>query len=268
MKFVLSNRIISIFATIILFFFLCLSTESGSLEVYNQGVKFCLAVKWWGLSAQGNMEVIGKENVRGQDTVIVRSHVTEVKGFLSFIIKFLRMYRESNTFDSYIDPVSALPVRYEVYKIMPDGSKKPTENVYFDRKNRRVASFDDDSTIVSNTPPDIQDTFSSFLALIQRFNSEDLFVGKCITLNLYVYREFSRVNVRVVGQKIVDGHKVYMMKIDRLPPIFKYPASISFEVVELGDIKFPFRGQCTIELPNFRDIVIDGELSILSRGKK
>ncbi len=269
MKSIFYNRnIICIFTIIVLSFSLCLSAKSDSFEVYNLGTKFSLAVKWWGLSAQGNMEVIGKENIRGQDTVIVRSHVTEVKGFLSFIIKFLRMYRESNTFDSYINPISILPVRYEVYKIMQDGSKKPTENVYFDRKNRRVASFDDDSTIVSNTPPDIQDTFSSFLMLIHKFNNEDLFVGKCITLNLYVYREFSKINVRVIDQKVVDGHKVYMMKIDRLPPIFKYPASISFEVVELGDIKFPFRGQCVIELPNFKDIVIDGELSILSRGKK
>ena len=269
MNFVFNNKKVRVvFIIIILSFSSNSSTESSSLDVYNLGVKFSLAVKWWGLSAQGDMEVIGKENVRGQDTVIVRSHVTEVKGFLSFIIKFLRMYRESNTFDSYINPTSALPVRYEVYKIMQDGSKKPTENVYFDRKNKRVASFDDDSTIVSNTPPDIQDTFSSFLMLINKFNNEDLYVDKCTTLNLYVYWESSKINVRVVGQKVVDGHKVYMMKIDRLPPIFKYPASISFEVVELGDIKFPVRGQCIIELPNFKDIVIDGELSILSRGKK
>lgn len=258
--------IIGIFTIIILFLFSHPSTESSSFDVYKPGVKFSLNVKWWGLSANGNMEIIGKKNVNGKDTVIVRSQVSEIGGFLSFIIKLLRIYRESNTFDSYIDPVSALPVRYDVYKVMKNGTKKFTECVYFDRKQRQVVSLDDNSTVISNTAPDIQDTYSFFLALIQKLNNENMSIGKCITSNVYIYRESCKINIRVAGQKVVDGRKVYILKIDRLPPVFKYPASMSFEVVEFGDMRIPVKGECTIEVPHFKNITIDGELVVLNKG--
>ncbi|MEK7400423.1 MAG: DUF3108 domain-containing protein [Candidatus Poribacteria bacterium] len=221
---------------------------SGSFDIYKPGVKFSLNVKWWGLSANGNMEIIGKKKVNGQDTVLVRSQVSEIGGFLSFIIKFMRIYKESDTFDSYIDPVTTLPVRYDVYKMMKDGTsfrpdkKKFTECVYFDRKQRRVVSLDDNSTVINGTAPDIQDIYSFFLAFIQKLSNENLNIGKCITSNVYIYRESNKISIRVAGQKVVDGHKVYILKIDRLPPVFKYPASMSFEVVELGDMRIPVKG--------------------------
>jgi hypothetical protein len=266
------KNIVGISAIIILFLFILSrqishsSTNGGSFDIYKPGVKFSLNVKWWGLSANGNMEIIGKKKVNGQDTVILRSQVAEVGGFLSFIIKFMRVYKESNTFDSYIDPATTLPVRYDFYKMMKDGAKKFNERVYFDRNQRRVVSLDDNKTIISNTAPDIQDIYSFFLALIQKLNNEDMNIGKCITSNIYVYRESNKINIRVAGQKVVDGHKVYILKIDRLPPVFKYPASMSFEVVELGNMRIPVRGQCTIEIPHFKDITIDAELVVLNWG--
>jgi hypothetical protein len=236
---------------------------SDVIDVYKPGMKLGLSVKWWGLSAHGTMEVIRYDKTKGQDVVLVRSQSEEISGLLGFLVKFLRIYKGSNTFDSYIDPKTGLPVRYEVYKLEKDGTKKLNEHVYFDRKTRRVASFDDNSTILSNVQPDIQDTFSGFLSLIRMFNTEDIYVGKNFSLNLYIYREFSKLNIRVISQKVVDSQNVYTLEIDRLPDVFKHPASVTFDVVEKEGLKFPTKGVCTIDTP-IKDINVDGDLTIIN----
>ena len=233
------------------------------IDVYKPGMKLGLSVKWWGLSAYGTMEVIRYDKTKGQDVVLVRSQSEEISGLLGFLVKFLRIYKGSNTFDSYIDPKTGLPVRYEVYKLEKDGTKKLNEHVYFDRKTRRVASYDDNSTILSNVQPDIQDTFSGFLNLIRMFNTEDIYVGKNFSLNLYIYREFSKLNIRVISQKVVDSQNVYTLEIDRFSDVFKHPASVTFDVVEREGLKFPTKGVCTIDIP-IKDINVESDLTIIN----
>jgi hypothetical protein len=186
----------------------------------------------------------------------------EVAGLLGFVVKFLRIYKESNTFDSYIDLETFLPVRYEVYKLNKDGSKKVTEHILFDRKLAKVKSYSNNSTILSNVPSNIQDVFSGFLNLIYRFNTEDIFIGKSFDLNLYMYKELGYISAKVISQKIVNGQKIYAFKINRLPDVFKYPASLTFEVAIAKDgLNLPTKGECTIDVPVWSNVTFMGDLT-------
>jgi hypothetical protein len=218
---------------------------SANETVYKPGTKFAINVKWWGLSANGTIEMLEKTKIGGRDVVLVRSQSMEVAGLLGFVVKFLRIYKESNTFDSYIDLETFLPVRYEVYKLNKDGSKKVTEHILFDRKLAKVKSYSNNSTILSNVPSNIQDVFSGFLNLIYRFNTEDIFIGKSFDLNLYMYKELGYISAKVISQKIVNGQKIYAFKINRLPDVFKYPASLTFEVAIAKDGLNTFMGDLT-----------------------
>jgi len=237
---------------------------SVPLDVYKVGVKFYVSIKLWGFSTNGTMEVLRHDNVRGENVVLIKSQIKEIRGLIGFLVKFLRVYKEANSFDSYIDPKTGLSVRYEVYKLKKDGTKKPNEHIFFDRKLRRIVSYESNSTTLSNVSPDIQDTFAGFLDLICIFNAENIFIGKLYSLNLYLYKEEHKVNIRVVSQKIVDGHKIYTLKIERLPDVFKYPASGTFEVAENGGLMLPTKGTCTIDLP-IKDINVNCELTLLNK---
>ncbi len=129
MKYNIINRILCaiLFSSLFLFFRDSLSNEAS--YVYNKGTKFCLKVSWWGLSAHGTMEVLNTTKFHDKETILVRSQVNEIGGFLGFIVKFLRIYKESNTFDSYIETKTFMPIRYEVYKLNKDGSKKVNDHV-------------------------------------------------------------------------------------------------------------------------------------------
>jgi len=262
----LANRLITLILSIAListsFFPHVSSPSTGSeLNIYRTGIKFVLTANWWGLSATGTMEVIGNTKFRGRDVILVRSQVTELGGFLGFIVKFLRIYKESNTFDSYIDADTLMTVRYEVYKLSDDGSRKPTEHIYFDRELNRVVSLEDNRTVISDVAPDIQDVFSIFLDLLCRFNTEKLFVGKKFLLNIYGYEEAFKVKVEVTHLTMTNGTPVYTLEIKKLPAVFKYPASVSFEVTDVGEgFKLPTRGQCTINVPLLPDITVKGGL--------
>jgi hypothetical protein len=245
-----------------------LSSADANPHIYRTGTKLVLTARWWGLFATGTMEVLGKTEFRGRDVILVRSQVTELGGFLGFIVKFLRIYKESNTFDSYIDPDTLMTVRYEAYKLNDNGSKKLTEHVYFDRKLSRVVSLEDNKTIMSNVAPDIQDAFSVSLALLYRFNTEKLFVGKRFELNLYGYREAFKVDLEVTRLTMTDGTSVYTLEIEELPAVFKHPASVSFEVTDIGGgLKFPTRGKCTIDVPVLPNITVKGELKEIKRAR-
>lgn len=247
---------------IVLISLLLISQESlpspgADVNIYKEGTGFVLNVRWLGLTAVGTMDVMeSAENV-----VLVRSQVTELGGLLGFIAKFLRMYRKSNTFDSYIDSVKFTTVEYEIYRLKEDGSKETAEHIYFDRERKRIVSLTDNKTIVKNVPPDIQDAFSAFLELIRRFNTEKLFPGKVFEVNLYGYEKAFKVKVEVVHQVSRDGKTVYTLEIADLPEVFKYPASITFEVTDIGNgFQFPTRGECTIRFRLFPDITLKGEL--------
>jgi len=239
------------------------SFANTNLHIYKTGTKFVLTATWWGLSATGTMEVLGTAKFRGKDTILIRSQVTKLGGFLGFIVRFLRIYRESNTFDSYIDPDTRMPVRYEVYKL-DDGFKKLTEDVYFDRRLNRIILLSDNSMIINNPAPDTLDTFSSFLNLLYRFNTERLFTGKRFYVNNYAYKKISKIEVEVSGYKVVNGKPVYMMEIKELPDVFKYPASVTFEVTEdKRGFKLPTRGKCIIDVPILGNITVNGKLEEL-----
>jgi len=249
---------IAIFLFILFIFSYPSSNEPAGL--YKKGTAFSLTAKWWNLSADGTMKVIGNTKCLGKNAVIIRSQVTEMGGFLGFIVKFLRIYKESNTFDSYIEADTLLPLRYEVYKLKKDGSKKLNEHVYFDRESRQILSADDGSVVISNAEPDAMDTFSAFLYLVNKFSSEKLFVGKKIAINLYAYKKISKVEIDVVGHQIRQGKSIYSLEIRDLPEIFKYPASVSFDIVDEKGYKLPTNGRCIIDVPVIGDITINGDL--------
>ena len=234
-----------------------LPSPGADLHIYKEGTGFTLNIKWLGLSAVGTMDIM--ENA--ENAILVRSQVTELGGLLGFLARFLRMYKKSNTFDSYIDSVEFTTVRYEIYRLKKDGSKETAEHIYFDREQKRIVSLKNNKTIVKNVPPDIQDAFSAFLELIRRFNNEKLFPGKVFQVNLYGYEKAFRVKVEVLHQALRDGKTVYTLEIADLPEVFKYPASITFEVTDIGNgFQFPTRGECTIKIRLFPDITLRGEL--------
>lgn len=257
----INKRILSavLFSSLLLFFRESLSNEA--LYVYSKGTKLCLRVSWWGLSAHGTMEVLNTTKFRDKETILVRSQVSEVGGFLGFIVKFIRIYKESNTFDSYIDTNTLMSIRYEVYKLDKNGTKKVNEHVYFDRKSNKIISLEDNKVIINNADHDVQDTFSIFLSLLNKLKNESLFVGKKISVNLYAYKKISKVDIKVISKRIVSGKDVYTLEIKEIPEIFKYPTSIEFEVAEdeKGN-KFPTKGKCIIDVPVIGNIEIDGEL--------
>lgn len=257
------QRILCTILFSLLFFSESLTNES--YYVYNEGTKFSLKVSWWSLNAHGTMEVLNKTRFRDKEAILVRSKVSEVGGFLGFIVKFLRIYKESNTFDSYIDPITILPIRYEVYKLNKDGTRKVNEHVYFDRKARKIISLENNEVIINNTDHDTRDAFSIFLYLLNRFKNENLFVGKNIRVSLYAYKKVSNVDIKVISRQIVSGRNVYTLEIKELPQIFKYPTNVIFEVAEneMG-YKFPTKGKCIIDIPVLGNIEIDGKLERLN----
>ena len=243
-----------------------LSSPDADLQIYKTGTKFALTARWWGLSAVGNMEVLDNTKFRGEDVILVRAQVTKLGGFLGFIVRFLRIYKESNTFDSYIDPDTFMVVRYETYKLDDDGSKKVTEHVYFDRELNRVMSFGNSKTLIDNVAPDIQDTFSFFMNFLYRLNIEDLFVGKRFEANIYAYKEAFKIEMEVTHLTLIDGATTYTLEVEELPEVFKYPASIRFAVTDVdGGLKLPTGGKCTIKVPVLPDITIDGEVREMRR---
>jgi hypothetical protein len=177
MKSIVCKTAISISAIILALLLSQQLSLSNPPDVYKPGTKFSLSLKWWGMSAYGTIEAIRNDKVREQDVIFVSAKTKELSGLLGFLVKLLRIYKGSNTFDSYIDTKTGLPVRYEVYKLNDDGTKKLNDHVYFDRKNKRVASYEDNSTVLSNVQPDIQDIFSGFLNLVRMFNTEDFYIG-------------------------------------------------------------------------------------------
>jgi hypothetical protein len=234
-----------------------LPSPGADLHIYKEGTGFVLNIRWLGLSAVGTMDIMGN----AENAILVRSQVTELGGLLGFLARFLRMYKKSNIFDSYIDSVEFTTVRYEIYRLKKDGSKETAEHIYFDREQKRIVSLKNNKTIVKNVPPDIQDAFSAFLELICRFNDEELFPGKVFEVNLYGYEKFFKVKVEVIHQALRDGKTVYTLEIADLPEVFKYPASITFEVTDIGNgFQFPTRGECTIKIRLFPDITLRGEL--------
>ena len=257
-----SLRMHKVALPIVLILLLLISQESlpspgADLHIYKEGTGFVLNIRWLGLSAVGTMDIM--ENAG--NVILVRSQVTELGGLLGFIAKFLRMYKESNTFDSYIDSVEFKTVEYEIYRLRKDGSKDTAEHIYFDRERERIVSLKDNKTIVKDVPPDIQDAFSAFLELIRRFNDEELFPGKVFEVNLYGYEKSFKVKVEVIHQVLRDGKIVYTLEIADLPEVFKYPASLTFEVTDIGNgFQFPTRGECTIKIRLFPDITLKGEL--------
>lgn len=240
------------------------STKAGfqAHQVYKIGTAFHLSAHRLWLSAEGTMEVLEKTKFREEEVILIRSQITKVGGLMGFIVKFLRIYKESNTFDSYIDSDTFLTARYEVYKLKKDGSKKLTEDVYFDRLEKRVLYLEDNTTIVDSVAPDIQDAFSIFLNLLCRLNTEELYVGKKFLVDLYAYKKSSTIEIEITGLVIKDDVPTYTLEIDRLPGVFKYDASVEIKVTDTGGgFMFPVSGKCTIDIPVLPDVTINGKLS-------
>lgn len=238
------------------------ANSKGILPIYADQAKFVLNATSLGLTASGEMNVLGKTVRNGKELILVRSKVNEISGFVGFIIKLLRIYKESNTFDTYLDPKTLLPVFYEVYKVDKNDYKQINESVEFDRQMGVVRSFDQEDEFVLRAKPNTVDAFSGFLQLIARFTNEELCVGKRITISLYAYRTISDLHVDVINHRTMGFYDIYDMEIKKLPIVFKYPASIRFEVKRHNNgLALPTRGNCTIMVPHFMDVVINGQLS-------
>ena len=246
-----------------------LPTATASPPIYKTGTKFTFTVRWLGLSAAGAMEVLENTELEKKDVILVRSRVTKVGGFLGFIVRFLRIYKGSNTFDSYIDVDTLMAVRYEMYKLNKDGSRKINEQIYFDREQNEVVSRLNNRVVASNVAPDIQDTFSAFLTFLYRINTERLFRGKKFALNIYGYEQAFKIEIETTQHIVRDGVAVYTLEIKELPVVFKHPASLAAEVTDVVEsFMFPVKGQCELRVPLWPDITIKFELKEIRQGDK
>jgi hypothetical protein len=254
-------------AFLICIFFLspaALPTISPALRIYDIGTKILVHIGHFGLSADGNMKVLEKSQFNEKDVILIRSEITELGGLMGFIVKFLRIYKGSNTFDTYIDLHNLKTVRYENYKLKKDNTREINEHIYFDRKRNTIVSLMENKVILRDVSSDIQDVFSAFLNFVYRFNTEELYVGKKLKANLYGYEEAYTVEIDVVKLENRDNKTVYIMEIKELPSVFKYPASIIFEVVDIGgEFWFPVRGECEIHIRFFPDVTIKAELEAM-----
>lgn len=255
--------------------FMCLLLQghptpaNTDLRIYEVGTKFSLSARWLGLSAAGTMEIMGNAELSRDNTILLRSQVEELSGLVGFLIKFLRIYRESNTFDSYIDLGTLMTNRYEVYNLRKDGSKKITEYVKFDRKRGRIVSLEDNRIIASDIPPDTQDAFSLFLNFLSKINTEQLYVGTKFGSNLYARREITKIEVETTRLSHINGRAIYTVEIKELPSVFKYPASVSAKVSDIGDgFQYVTEGSCTIHIPVLPDITINAEVRRIKRAMR
>ncbi|MFC1718422.1 DUF3108 domain-containing protein [Candidatus Poribacteria bacterium] len=233
-------------------------------RIYATGTKFFAAATCWGLSATGTMEILESTELNEESVILARARVIKLGGLLGFLVKFLRVYKGSNTFDSYIDPDTRMTTQYEVYKLKDDGSKKINDRIYFDREQNIVKSLESDETFISSASPDIQDAYSIFLNLLSRINTENLFVGKKYAVNLYSYRKAANVEIEVTRFSMVDGRPIYTLEIEELPEMFKYPASVSLKVTDVGDgFMLVTEGECIIHIPVLPDVNVDIEVKVL-----
>lgn len=231
-------------------------------QIYKLGTKFQLTASRFGVSAEGIMEILENTRFYDEDVILVRSRITKMGGLMGFIIKFLRIYKESNTFDSYLNSNTLTTSRYEVYRINDDGSKKITEHFYFHRSDKRVISLQDNKTVTNNVPPDAQDAFANFLSILRMINTEELFVGKDFEIKLYSYRKVHKFNIQVTDIMLVDKTKLYTLMAKDLPPVFKYPASMEIKVSNIDEeFLFPVYGKCTIHIPLLPDVSIEARLA-------
>lgn len=243
------------------------SSADSDLHIYETGTKFSAVVRQWGMSATGTMEVMENTELDGKDVILVRVRVDKMGGLLGLLVKLLRSYKGSNTFDSYIDPDTLMTVRYDMYKLKDDGSKKINQQLYFDREQDSVISLKDNETVVSDAPPDVQDMFSVFLNLLSRFNTEDIFVGKKFNVNLYSYKKIANVEVEVTSFSLVNGKTTYILEIKELLAVFKSPASVVLRVTDVGHgFMSVVAGECTIHLTALPDVTLDFEVEMLKRG--
>lgn len=251
-----------IFIIIILFSSESPAYSDPTAQIYKTGTTFLLIASRFGLSAEGVMDVLENTKFRDEDVILVRSRITKMGGLMGFIIKFLRIYKESNTFDSYINSKIMLTSRYEVYKLNNDGSKKLTEHVYFDRANKNAISLQDNQIIASDIAPDTQDAFSNFLSILRRINTDKLTVGKIFEINLYAYKKTHKVNIEVTDLTTIDRTNIYTLMLKDLPAIFTYPASVEIKVTNVdGGFLFPVYGKCVIHIPILPDVTVEGRLS-------
>lgn len=243
------------------------SSADSDLHIYETGTKFSAAVKHWGLSMAGTMEVMENTELDGKNVILVRARVIKMGGLLSLLVKLLRSYKGSNTFDSYMDPDTLMTVRYDMYKLKGDGSKKLNEQLYFDREQNSVISLKDNKTLVSDAPPDVRDIFSIFLDLLSRLNTEDIYVGKKFKTNLYSYKKIAKVEIEVTRFSLVNGKPTYILEIKELLAVFKSPASVVLRVTDVGHgFMSVTEGECTIHLTALPDITLNFKVEMLKRG--
>ena len=249
-------------AALILIFLLSQGLSSfADVDVYRPGRKFHLTARMLGLSAAGTMEIMGNTGLNGESVIFVKSRITKLGGLLGFMAKFLRVYKKSNTFESYIDPKTYITAEYEVYRLKSDGSKKTTEHIRFDREQNRVISLVDNKTLISNAPPDVQDTFSIFLGLLHKFSNEGLFVGKKFHATFYAHEKISSFEIKVTRLLLINEKMVYSLEIPELLEVFVHPASIKFMVTDVGGgFMSVTGGSCTIHIPFFPDITLDARI--------
>ena len=222
----------------------------------------------WGLSVTGTMEVMENTELDGEDVILVRARVIKMGGLLGLLVKLLRSYKGSNTFDSYIDPDTLMTVRYDMYKLKDDGSKKINDQLCFDREQNSVISLKDNETVINDAPPDLQEIFSIFLSLLSRFNTEDIFVGKKFNVSLNSYKKVAKIEIEVTSFSLVNGKPTYILEIKELLAVFKSPASVVLRITDVGGgFMSVIEGECTIHLTALPNITLNFEVELLKRGR-
>ncbi|MEA3431499.1 MAG: DUF3108 domain-containing protein [candidate division WOR-3 bacterium] len=239
--------------------------ESRGQEVFSlyevTGMKITCTASWFLLSGTASMQAIEEMELDGRKVILVRGKVDRPGGILGFIVSFLKLYKGADTFDSYIDVETHLPVQCIEYKKQRDGSKKVTEHIHYDRAQQSIESLVD-GKVLNNIHYDIQDGVSVLVDFLHRANTQEMAIGKTLTANMNAGMEIDEVVVKVTDVEKTQDGVIYTFTSQKLPNVLKYPTVLSVQLLDDGKKKLPISGVGTIEIPILRKIRIKGTLKV------
>lgn len=247
----------------------CLNTQplqgESQQEVFSlyevTGMKITCTASWFLLSGTASLQAVEGMVLDGRNIILVRGEVNRPGGILGFIMSFLKLYKGADTFDSYIDVETHLPVQCTKYKEQRDGQKKVTEHIHYDRAQQSIKSLVD-GNVLNNVPYDIQDGVSVLVDFLHRTNTQKMAKGKTLAANMNVGMKLGEVVVEVTDVEVVKDGVIYTLTSKKLPDVLKYPTVLSVQLLDDGKKKLPISGVGTIKIPILGKIRIKGTLKV------
>jgi hypothetical protein len=237
------------------------------LSLYEiTGVKITCKVNWFLLSGAATLQAVEETKLHGKNVILIRGKADKPGGILGFIAGFLKLYKGADTFESYIDVETHLPVQCMEYKRRKDGSKEVTEHMHFDRERRSARSLID-GRILNDVPPDIQDAISILADFLYRANTQKMVVGTTFKANMLaadkdVGMKVGEVIVEITDIETTEDGLIYTLTSTKLPDVVKYPVVLSVCLLDDGEKKLPVSGMGSVKLPVLGNIEIGATLGV------